>query len=267
MRPRSGFTLIELLVVIAIIAVLIALLLPAVQAAREAARRAQCNNNLKQIGLALHNYHSAANTFPMGSSLNYTPSYGFGGWANWSVHSLLLPYLEQSPLYNAANFILDAGLDDGTSDAVNSTVYLTRFAGFLCPSDAEAGVKNINSYRGSIGTTVVQGVPSQQVSGLFSMSSQKNNYGGANPTIGLANVTDGASNTIAFGEAIVGIVGRGNGWPGNGISVNARSTTNFQKDWDGQDVDQKPATSFAAALQQCNDFWKTKPAGSSWARA
>jgi prepilin-type N-terminal cleavage/methylation domain-containing protein/prepilin-type processing-associated H-X9-DG protein len=264
MRSRSAFTLIELLVVIAIIAVLIALLLPAVQAAREAARRAQCTNNLKQIGLALHNYHSAGNTFPMGSSLNFTPSYGFGGWANWSVHALMLPYLEQTPLYNAANFNLDAGLDDATSDAVNSTVYLTRVAGFLCPSDPVAGVANINSYRGSIGTTVVQGVPSLQVSGLFSMSSLKNNYGGANPTIGLHQCIDGASNTIAFGEALVGEAGRGNAWPGNGISVNAKSTTNFSKDWDGQDVDQKPAASLAAALQQCNDFWKTKPPGSGW---
>src|SRR5215470_4492322 len=97
-RSRAGFTLIELLVVISIIAVLIALLLPAVQAAREAARRAQCVNNLKQIGLALHNYHSTANTFPMGSSLSWSARYGgIGkGWAAWSVHSLLLPHVEQS---------------------------------------------------------------------------------------------------------------------------------------------------------------------------
>jgi len=263
-RPRSGFTLIELLVVIAIIAVLIALLLPAVQAAREAARRAQCVNNLKQIGLALHNYHSAVNTFPMGSSLNFTPSYGFDGWADWSVHAMLLPYLEQRPLYNAANFNYDAGLDDGTSDAVNSTVYLTRIAGFLCPSDGPAGSANINNYRGSIGTTVVQGSPSKQVSGLFSISSQKNAYGGANPTIGVNSVTDGTSNTIAFGEAMVGIAGRGNAHRGNGINLSAKSSTNFNKDWDGQDVEQKPASSLTAALNQCNAFWQTKPPGSSW---
>jgi prepilin-type N-terminal cleavage/methylation domain-containing protein/prepilin-type processing-associated H-X9-DG protein len=264
-RSQSGFTLIELLVVISIIAILIALLLPAVQAAREAARRAQCTNNLKQIGLALHNYHSTSNTFPMGSSLNSTPATGgFDGWANWSVHSLLLPYLEQTPLYNAANFNMTAGLDDGTSDAVNSTVYLTRIANFLCPSDGPSGQQNINSYRGSIGTTVVQGVPSAQVSGLFSMSSQRNSYGGANPTIGLSSCTDGSSNTIAFGEAMVGIAGRGNAHPGNGISLSAKSSTNFQKDWDGQDVEQKPATSLAAALAECDAFWKTKPPGSSW---
>ena len=95
-RIRRGFTLIELLVVIAIIAVLIALLLPAVQAAREAARRAQCTNNLKQIGLALHNYHSAVNSFPWGDG---------PWWIEWSAHTLLLPYMEQTPIYNALNFV------------------------------------------------------------------------------------------------------------------------------------------------------------------
>src|SRR5881392_1233289 len=89
----KGFTLIELLVVIAIIAVLISLLLPAVQAAREAARRAQCVNNLKQIGLALHNYHDIQGALPMGRD-----------GLSLSVHSRLLPYIEQVPLYDAANF-------------------------------------------------------------------------------------------------------------------------------------------------------------------
>src|SRR3978361_850039 len=118
-RPRSGFTLIELLVVLSVIVVLIGLLLPAVQAAREAARRAQCVNNLKQIGLALHNYHSTINTFPMGQSLNMTPTTnGYDGWAPWSVHALLLSYFEQTPLYNASNFAMTAGLDDSVSDAV-----------------------------------------------------------------------------------------------------------------------------------------------------
>ena len=95
-RSRRGFTLIELLVVIAIIAVLIALLLPAVQSAREAARRAQCVNNLKQIGLAMHNYHSAVNSFPWGDG---------PWWIEWSAHTLLLPYIEQGPIYNAINFV------------------------------------------------------------------------------------------------------------------------------------------------------------------
>src|ERR1700719_571702 len=103
---RRGFTLIELLVVIAIIAVLIALLLPAVQSAREAARRIQCTNNIKQLGLALHNYHTANNSFPQGVAASFTP-YGCVAWSGWSAQSLLLPYVEQSTIYNAANFNLD----------------------------------------------------------------------------------------------------------------------------------------------------------------
>src|ERR1700712_5128327 len=105
MPRRRSFTLIELLVVIAIIAVLIALLLPAVQSAREAARRSQCINNLKQLGLAMHNYQSTARSFPPGASKNPMPnSSTYYPWGNWSAQALLLPYLEQKPLYDAANF-------------------------------------------------------------------------------------------------------------------------------------------------------------------
>src|ERR1700748_1260677 len=105
---RRGFTLIELLVVIAIIAVLIALLLPAVQSAREAARRAQCTNNLKQIGLAMHNYHTVNDVFPMAASKNCNSDPasscpGYADWRGWSALATALPYTEQVNLYNAIN--------------------------------------------------------------------------------------------------------------------------------------------------------------------
>ena len=170
---RPAFTLIELLVVIAIIAVLIALLLPAVQAAREAAQRAQCTNNLKQIGLAMHNYHQSIDKFPQGmsqsaASLPYT---AYAGWGEWSAQSMLLPYMEQTPVYNSINFSFD--MIYGTGGAINLTASTTLISSFCCPSDpnvafggapssseatyatwGQAGFPpDINSYRGSLGTT------------------------------------------------------------------------------------------------------------------
>jgi prepilin-type N-terminal cleavage/methylation domain-containing protein/prepilin-type processing-associated H-X9-DG protein len=135
-RPRRarGFTLIELLVVIAIIAVLIALLLPAVQAAREAARRAQCTNNLKQLGLAIMNYHDQFGGFPPGA-MSTANGQGWGAWSNngFSWRVLILPQLEQNPLSNSINFSMN-GLSVYEGQAI-ATSWYTTVSGFLCPSD------------------------------------------------------------------------------------------------------------------------------------
>jgi prepilin-type N-terminal cleavage/methylation domain-containing protein/prepilin-type processing-associated H-X9-DG protein len=211
---RRGFTLIELLVVIAIIAVLIALLLPAVQAAREAARRTQCVNNLKQIGLALHNYHDVNGTFPMGAGSGwYTASAPYyNSKHNWSIHAAILPQMGQVPLYNAINF------NWGTADAptqlptfpINSTAIQAQVNGFLCPSDPNAttnlasGTNDANNcYFGSIGDTTdtlagfgagAASLATVQYTGLFAFQQSK----------GINQVTDGTSNTVAFAESTVG---------------------------------------------------------------
>src|SRR5215469_12726951 len=128
---RRGFTLIELLVVIAIIAVLIALLLPAVQAAREAARRAQCVNNMKQLGIAMHNYHDVVGSFPTSFWRNtYQPgTTTVDGTNRHSWFAMILPNIEQTVLYNAMNFSV------GVGGRINSTAALTPINVLMCPSD------------------------------------------------------------------------------------------------------------------------------------
>ena len=139
-RSRRGFTLIELLVVIAIIAVLIALLLPAVQAAREAARRIQCTNNVKQIGLAIHNYHSSFESLPPVGSVDLAGNSTGSGRVpqTASVHLRLTNYLEQRALYDAYNFML-GDVMNGNSIPANTTVMSTLVPGYLCPSDGNPG--------------------------------------------------------------------------------------------------------------------------------
>jgi prepilin-type N-terminal cleavage/methylation domain-containing protein/prepilin-type processing-associated H-X9-DG protein len=220
---RSGFTLIELLVVIAIIAVLIALLLPAVQAAREAARRGQCTNNLKQIGLALHNYHSAQNIFPMGGSQNCRyPGEGppYDDWCNWSAQACMLGYIDQTPIYNACNFSWSPEGDGASSSAINATVFNTIMSVYMCPSDPWVGVKsnNLNSYQGSIGTTAEQPdfYPGWQTwtnpdrkgsTGLFAIWI----------SYGISDCVDGTSNTVAYSEALTGNGQYNTIYKGNGM--------------------------------------------------
>lgn len=143
-RPLRGFTLVELLVVITIIGMLIALLLPAVQAARESARQMQCSNNLKQIGLALHSYHTALGKFPPAYISAFDPNnvnvdYGPG----WGWTAMLLPYLEQQNLYNQIHF------DKDIKDATNATPRATSLSGFLCPSDDGARTFMVDSLNDS----------------------------------------------------------------------------------------------------------------------
>lgn len=130
---RRGFTLIELLVVIAIIAILIALLLPAVQQAREAARRTQCKNNLKQLGLALHNYHDVHDTFPQAARGALHPNHadwGYGEWTGFSAQTMLLPMIDQAPLYNQIDIT-----HSGSEDPVTGDLGGTLLPAFHCPSD------------------------------------------------------------------------------------------------------------------------------------
>src|SRR5262245_26094247 len=162
-RVRKGFTLIELLVVIAIIAVLIALLLPAVQSAREAARRAQCTNNMKQLGLALANYESANGAYPASYGTQTVNLEAWSTWGSWSVQSQLLAHFEQVPVYNAINFSTishgnPSDLPQGLAAQV--TAVTTRIASFQCPSGPPItgtwlGAPNPgNSYFASVGSSL-----------------------------------------------------------------------------------------------------------------
>ncbi len=197
MFHRRAFTLIELLVVIAIIAVLIALLLPAVQAAREAARRSQCVNNLKQLGLALHNYHDVHGAFPIGNSLNVAT----GSSNNLSQQTRLLPFLEQAVLANAINFNLKSSTPE------NATGLVTSVNVFLCPSDTQnqlpVGQAGIN-YRVNHGTSIVNSYGSSDTSGVNVAMPAPNGLFFLDNKIGLASVTDGTSNTAAFSEHVKG---------------------------------------------------------------
>ncbi len=231
---RCAFTLIELLVVIAIISVLIGLLLPAVQKVREAASRMQCANNLKQLALAVHNFHSARGKFPANSLYSYDPT-----GPNWSWLAHVLPQVEQDNLYNQAN------IGSSTPNNINQSLpqIATRVKTFLCPSDPDAFrgpvsypsnfdmfdpvlgplTYEVTCYRGNIGSNWGGGPPGSPLwwgtdpqwcnpdpnnSNLATTYDGCANGNGViwenNNPINLLNVTDGSSNTIMIGEALVG---------------------------------------------------------------
>ncbi|HEY2154747.1 MAG TPA: DUF1559 domain-containing protein [Isosphaeraceae bacterium] len=251
---RRGFTLIELLVVIAIIAVLIALLLPAVQAAREAARRAQCVNNLKQIGLAMHNYHTATNVFPEGAAASYNTAVpGCVAWNGWSAQALMLPYMEQTALYNAANFMIDPIV---TLGQINTTVVYTKINSYLCPSDNNN--LQSNNYYACKGTTT-----NNDTNGTVSNNPPPNcgANGGASTGVfgysvanGVQAIIDGTSNTVAYSESLQGngqnqVVKFSSGVDASGGTELFDANTNI------------PAT--LTTLNNCTTQWLVAPAGNN----
>ena len=229
---RSAFTLIELLVVIAIIGVLVALLLPAVQAAREAARRIQCTNNLKQVGLALHGYHDAHNTFPSGG---WIALFGQPSTVNmnsgWS--SSVLPWLEQRSLYDALN------LSVVYDHAANSTSTYTVLQGYLCPSEprksfwnrfpgdrfdhADADYGGMYGERGLSSPTVTNNPPRGTL--IF------------NRSLSIAAITDGTSQTVQIGEdpeAINALWASGHNIFDQAFPINARPPIEFGEELTSQ---------------------------------
>lgn len=230
-KRRFGFTLIELLVVIAIIAVLIALLLPAVQQARESARRVQCKNNLKQMGLALHNYHDTQLVMPpalIGSGRCNPASYPAECPATRTVLNttgfvLLLPYLDQGPMYGIYNFNVQSSSSSpysrplaggaATTDTINAPVYQKRLAAYICPSDP-GGAPGFVSGPGTNGFySSNSATRSNYLFASGNYTDYDRSYGtycGSSTSAGmfgndgaarLSDVTDGTSNTIAIGES------------------------------------------------------------------
>jgi prepilin-type N-terminal cleavage/methylation domain-containing protein len=219
---RVGFTLVELLVVIAIIGILVGLLLPAVQAAREAARRMQCSNNIRQIGLALQNYEASYRTFPPGFISRVTGPWPGGGNApipeagpGWSFFAMILPYVEQTPLYNTIDF------HQPITAPIHRVARGTKVSTYQCPSDtwsepvtvwpSSIGISDLApmSYVGCLGGGDPANAPGytalyeeQPFNGMFHR----------NIPVRHAHITDGTSNTIGLGERASMFAP--NGWAG-----------------------------------------------------
>jgi prepilin-type N-terminal cleavage/methylation domain-containing protein/prepilin-type processing-associated H-X9-DG protein len=266
-RSRSAFTLIELLVVIAIIAVLIALLLPAVQAAREAARRAQCTNNLKQLGLGIANYQSSNTAFPplfgnFGSpSPPSGPSAVNGEWPlGWAV--AILPYIEQQAMFAAVNY------SGGASNAINlTTVTNNKISAYVCPSESVkqgpwvatsftnyhanfGGPECISPWNGPIVPFASDPSGQPGVSNIF--PGVTTNLG----VVDFAQISDGSSNTAVFSEKLMGLAGYYQVYPGNfPLSKRVQYQTNFTTDvTTAASVGTGGATMALAFLQTCKSI-------------
>src|SRR5579872_7407470 len=254
---RRGFTLIELLVVIAIIAVLVALLLPAVQQAREAARRTQCKNNLKQYGLALQNYHDTYKIFPIGSD-----QYIWNPGNQLSWHARILPFADQTPLYNQINQNLQNAYGQTLADGLMVQAHKVPYG--LCPSDGhmiqnplwgQVAQTNYTGSMGSQGNGSVSGSCNQWQQ--FAVMLNPNNADTQDPTqvsgmfcrdgapIGMFHVTDGTSNTIMVGETLPACNDHSGGgmWQSNGegnahastiVPINTMNTCNWPNFPNGQ---------------------------------
>jgi prepilin-type processing-associated H-X9-DG protein len=242
-RPPRGFSSNDLLAVIMVAGIGLMLWLAAVQRAREANRRARCINNLKQIGVALQQYHATHGCYPLGVTASYNPmsqavntnartASAPTDWSGWSAVAQMLPYLDQTPIYNSINFDFDPVVNG--QQPFNQTALEAKVNMFLCPADPYAGRRSLNSYYASVGTNAQ--ASAHNTTGVF----------GYQQLCRASDVTDGQANTVAFAEGLSG--------NGQAIRYRGNGVVNFGTSF--PDADTATAERFpdqvVANLQACN---------------